>query len=65
MVQKTVAEMEEKLTGKWQSSPQDEVMQNKFWEILQTWQLFPKLHGKLQSKMPDDFLPESHDWFLA
>ena len=64
-ITKTTMELEEKLTGKWQPHPQDEELQNKFWEMLQTWDHFHKLHGKIQSKMPDTFLRENHEWFLA
>ena len=61
----TVLELEEKLTDKWKPHSKDKENQNKFWEILQTWEQFPKLHGKLHSKMPDTFLRKNHDWFLA
>ena len=61
----TVLELEAKLTGNWQSHPQDDQLQNEFWAILKTWEEFPKYHGKLQGKMPDTFLRENHDWFLV
>ena len=64
-ITETVLELEAKLTGNWQSHPQDDQLQNKFWNILKTWEQFPKEHGKLQRKMPDTFLRENHDWFLA
>ena len=61
----TVLELEEKLTDKWKPHSKDKENQNKFWNILKDWERFPKLHGKLQSKMPDTFLRENHGWFLA
>ena len=64
-ITKTAIELEEKLTGKWQTYPQDKDLQNQFWEILKTWERFPELHGKFQSKMPDTFLRENHEWFLV
>ena len=64
-IMRSVFELEEKLSGKWESQSQDEELYNKFWEILQTWTLFPKFHGKMQSKMPVWFLRKNHEWFLA
>jgi len=61
----TMLEIEQKLTDKWEAHSEDKENQNKFWEILKTWEQFPKLHGKLHSKMPDTFLRKNHDWFLA
>ena len=60
-----ILELEEKITGKWQPHPQDDELQNKFWEILQTWEHFPKLHGELQSRIPDFWIRQNHKWFLA
>jgi len=63
-ITKTVLELELKITGDWESQTQDEVLQGRFWEILQTWKMFSKLHGKIPSKMSDTFLRENHEWFL-
>ena len=63
-ITKTVLELELKITGDWESQPQDKVTQDRFWEILQTWKMFSKLHGKIPSKMSDNFLRENHEWFL-
>ena len=63
-ITKTVLELELKIAGEWESQPQDEVLQDRFWEILQTWKMFSKLHGKIPSKMFDTFLRENHEWFL-
>ena len=63
-ITKTVLELELKVTGNWESQPQDEVLQDRFWEIMQTWKMFSKLHGKIPSKMSDNFLRENHEWFL-
>jgi len=63
-IKDTVLELEQKLTDKWKTHPTDKENQKIFWDILKGWDRFPKLHGKLQSKIPDTFLRENHGWFL-
>ena len=63
-ITKTVLELELKVTGAWKPMEEDEVFQSRFWEMLQTWKMFSKLHGKTPSKMSDRFLRENHTWFL-
>lgn len=62
---RTAMELEAKLNGNWKENTEDKELQNKFWSILQTWECFPQLHGQLMSKMPDFFLRENQEWFLA
>ena len=63
-IHNSVMELEAKLTGTWQFENQDEIMQNKFWEILKTWNLFPLYHGDIKSKLSDTFLRENQKWFF-
>ena len=63
-ITKTVLELEAKITGTWESQTLDKELQERFWKILKTWEIFPKYHGKSQSKLSDIFLRENHVWFL-
>ena len=51
-------EMDERLTGVWHSSLEDEELQRRFWEI------FPKneYHGEIRSYIGADFLRRHKDW---
>jgi putative glycosyltransferase (TIGR04372 family) len=55
-----VLEMEERLSGSWRSSQEDERLQQSFWEI------FPKtnlhLHGKIKSRIGTEFLRQRRDY---
>ena len=61
----TVLELEFKLTGRWEAEPVDALNQDKFWQILQTWEQFSKFHGQPKSRMPDSFLRLNSEWFLT
>jgi putative glycosyltransferase (TIGR04372 family) len=64
-ITKTVLEIEAKITELWKLQPKDNDRQKKFWNILQTWERFPELHGQTQSKLSDTFLRDNHSWFLS
>jgi len=53
-----VIEMQERLSGNWQSTEEDERLQQQFWE------LFPKtdFHGEIRSRIGADFLRQHQDW---
>lgn len=52
-----VMEMEERLRGVWQTSEEDEELQQRFWSLLKN----SKLHGKIQSRIGAEFLRQNRN----
>lgn len=50
-------EMEERLRGTWQTTPEDEELQQRFWSLLKPG----KLHGRILSRIGRDFLLQNRD----
>tara|TARA_Y100000588_G_scaffold395023_2_gene519201 strand:- start:908 stop:2194 length:1287 start_codon:yes stop_codon:yes gene_type:complete len=43
----------------------DNVLQERFWQIMKEHEDFLKYHGKYRTNISDVFLEEHHEWFLA
>jgi len=59
-------EMAERLVGTWQEHPDDEAMQQRFWEIFPTDAVDPLngrlLHGKIRTRFSAAFLRNNSEW---
>ena len=57
-IKAAVIEMAERLLGKWQTSEEDEALQDRFWEQFPTDNTHYD-HGEIQSRIGTDFLRKS------
>lgn len=59
-------EMLKRIEGTWQTQPEDEALQQKFWSIFPINALDPttgeKLHGEIRSRFGTDFLRQDPEW---
>ena len=51
-------EMDERLTGAWRTTDEDDVLQHRFWGLLKS----NALHGVIRSRIGSEFLRQHHDW---
>ena len=58
-------EMESRLNDDWVEEPKDQILQEKFYGILESWDDFGKYHGSAKSRICRNFLRKNHDWFLG
>jgi putative glycosyltransferase (TIGR04372 family) len=64
-IRDVVIEMAERLAGTWQSDPDDEALQKRFWEIFPTDALNAKgvpYHGEIRSRFGANFLRNNKEW---
>ena len=61
-----VDEMILRLRGTWVSKPNDNILQDRFWTNLKTWEHFGNWHGeKLLCKVGSKYLNNNQSWLLA
>ena len=64
-IRDTVIEMEERLSGKWQSNSLDEILQQRFWKIFPTDSTCLEgkpLHGEVRARFGAAFLRNNQEW---
>lgn len=61
---KAVLEMEERISGRWKDTREDNKLQDKFWELFRSHKDFYKYHGKIhpEARVGAHFLRSNPEW---
>jgi putative glycosyltransferase (TIGR04372 family) len=63
-IMEAVLEMEARLGNEWVEHASEQILQDKFFSILQKWDNFRIYHGSQRSRVAAKFLRDNHAWFL-
>lgn len=60
-----VLEMEARLNGTWKENPDDARLQDRYWEIMKTWEASSSFHKQIRGKIGAVFLRNNHRWLFS
>jgi putative glycosyltransferase (TIGR04372 family) len=65
-ITEAVMEMEERLSGSWEETEEDRLLQEKFWSELSSWSDYSKYHGWIhpEGRLGAHYLRRSKHWFF-